>query len=79
MTGLPASVFPLGKRGRIKEGYAADLLLFDPKQINDRGTFENPRQLSSGILGVWVNGELTYKEDTGILARNGQFLDRTTL
>lgn len=78
MTGLPASKFPLGKRGRVIDGYVADLLLFNPDTISDLATFESPRQLSQGILGVWVNGKLCYQEKNGMVSRNGKFIDRNS-
>ncbi|RPI36639.1 MAG: D-aminoacylase, partial [Nitrospiraceae bacterium] len=56
MTLLPAETFGLTKRGSIKEGMFADIVLFDPKAIIDRATFDNPYQRSSGIHHVIVNG-----------------------
>ncbi len=58
MTGLPAAHFKLGQRGLIKEGYAADLTLFSPTAVRDEATFEQPRNLASGIPYVLVNGVL---------------------
>jgi len=56
MTSLPARTFRLKNRGSIKEGMYADLVIFDPNEITDRATFENPFQRSSGIFHVFVNG-----------------------
>lgn len=58
MTALPADHFKLGRRGLIKEGYAADLTLFSPAAVRDEATFEQPRNLASGIPYVLVNGVL---------------------
>jgi N-acyl-D-aspartate/D-glutamate deacylase len=44
-------------RGRIQVGAKADLVLFDPQTITDHATYQQPHQLSSGILQVWVNGQ----------------------
>ncbi|MCR9227498.1 MAG: amidohydrolase family protein [Flavobacteriaceae bacterium] len=56
MTGLAAQTMGLKNRGIIKEGYKADLLLFDPEKIKATATFENPHQLAEGFDQVWVNG-----------------------
>jgi N-acyl-D-amino-acid deacylase len=56
MTSLPAETFRLKKRGLIMEGMYADIVLFDPKTIIDRATFDDPYQRSSGIHHVIVNG-----------------------
>ncbi len=53
---LPASRLHLADRGVIKEGLWADIVVFDPAQITDRATFENPNQLSVGMQYVLVNG-----------------------
>lgn len=56
MTSLPASHFRLSGRGRIQEGYAADLVLFDPARVGDAATFETPHAYATGIPYVLVNG-----------------------
>ena len=58
MTGLPAANVGLKERGLIREGYFADLTIFDPKTVNDRATFEEPNQYPSGINYVIVNGQI---------------------
>ena len=65
MTGLSAQSFKLDKRGLIKAGYFADLVLFDVNNIQDQASFANPKQISSGIHSLWVNGQLTYNEKLG--------------
>ena len=57
MTGLTAKNLGIQKRGEIKVGSYADLILFDPNQVQDNSTFEQPNQLSDGIHSVWVNGK----------------------
>ncbi len=76
MTGLPAKQFNLPKRGLIREGYAADLVLFDAAAIIDRATYSEPEQTSLGIRGVWVNGQLSYSDHALTGARAGRFLAR---
>lgn len=62
MTSLPAQTFNLRDRGLIKEGFAADLVIFDEKTIADKATFENPHQYPVGISYVLVNGTTTFAD-----------------
>jgi N-acyl-D-aspartate/D-glutamate deacylase len=56
MTSLAAAQFQIGDRGTIREGYFADLVVFDPKTVRDTATFEQPHQYPVGIHHVVVNG-----------------------
>jgi N-acyl-D-amino-acid deacylase len=56
MTARSADQIGIVKRGRIKVGYYADLVLLDPKTVKDKATIANPQQISTGIEHVWVNG-----------------------
>lgn len=56
MTSLPATNLGIAKRGLLKEGYFADVVVFDPQTIQDHATFEKPMQYATGVSGVWVNG-----------------------
>jgi N-acyl-D-amino-acid deacylase len=56
MTSLPAMVFGLHDRGVIREGAAADIVIFDPERVNERSTYTDPHQLAEGIDVVLVNG-----------------------
>jgi N-acyl-D-amino-acid deacylase len=76
MTGLSARRFGLARRGELREGYAADVVLFDPQRVRDVATFEQPEQLSEGIESVWVNGVTSYRASDGVSARAGRFLRR---
>ncbi|MDI6697920.1 MAG: D-aminoacylase [Candidatus Saccharicenans sp.] len=58
MTSAPAEKFGLLNRGRIKEGYAADLVLFDIEKIQDKATWSEPHQFPEGLPYVAVNGRL---------------------
>jgi len=58
MTSLPASNLGLDDRGRLAEGMAADLTVFDPETIADRSTWEDPHRFSEGVAHVMVNGKL---------------------
>jgi len=61
-TGLPAEVLGFKDRGLIKQGYAADIIIFDPIMVADRATYEKPHQYSEGIHYVLVNGKLAIEE-----------------
>ncbi|HEV2324890.1 MAG TPA: D-aminoacylase [Terracidiphilus sp.] len=76
MTAMPAQRFGLPHRGMIRDGYFADLVLFDPENINDTATFSNPIQPARGIESVWVNGVLSYTASGATGERAGRFLDR---
>jgi N-acyl-D-amino-acid deacylase len=76
MTAMPAQRFGLARRGLIREGFFADLVLFDPDEIVDTATFSNPIQPARGIVSVWVNGRLTYTAEGPTGARAGRFLPR---
>ncbi|MBA4348901.1 MAG: hypothetical protein C0415_02795 [Thermodesulfovibrio sp.] len=62
ITCLPALTFKLAKRGLIKEGYYADLTVFNYEKINDTATFKEPYRKAEGIAYVFVNGALAFKE-----------------
>ena len=68
-SGLPATNLSLRDRGFLREGYFADVLVFDPATIQDHATFEQPHQYSTGMEKVFVNGKLVFDngEHTGAL------------
>jgi N-acyl-D-amino-acid deacylase len=76
MTGLPAQRFSLDGRGFIREGCAADMVLFDPGTIADTATFGDPIKPATGIEAVWVNGTLTYTAGGATGNCAGRFLGR---
>jgi len=76
MTGLPAEQFNLKKRGLLKEGYVADLLVFDPDTLQENTTYADPHQLSGGMCHVIVNGHHTLKDGTHTPQHGGCFLAR---
>jgi N-acyl-D-amino-acid deacylase len=73
MTGLPASRFHMGARGQIREGWWADLVLFDPARVRDTASFHDPIRAAEGIDAVWVNGRLAY-DGRQVTARPGRFI-----
>jgi N-acyl-D-amino-acid deacylase len=68
MTSLPARTFHLSDRGVVREGAAADLVLFDPARVQDKATYERPHQYSEGFDYVIVNGK--------IAVENGKLTDQ---
>jgi N-acyl-D-amino-acid deacylase len=69
LTSLPASNLGIARRGALKVGNYADVVVFDPEKITDRATFEQPHQFSTGVVHVLVNGTPVLKdgEHTGAL------------
>ena len=57
MTSLPAQTFNLRDRGQIREGFAADIVIFDEKTVGDKATYETPHQYSEGFSHIIVNGK----------------------
>ena len=70
MTSMNAEKIGLTDRGRLEEGFYADVAIFDPHRVSDRATFEHPHQFPAGITHVIVNGVLTIENGshTGALA-----------
>ncbi|MEI8075673.1 MAG: D-aminoacylase [Bacteroidota bacterium] len=74
LANLPAKHLKLQKRGEIKTGYFADLIVFDPAKVKDNATYEKPHQYAEGMKDVFVNGIAVFKngEPTGNAA--GRFV-----
>src|SRR5699024_4106286 len=58
MTSQPARIINMQDRGIIREGLKADIVVFDPNNIKDLATFENPKQYNQGVHYVFVNGKI---------------------
>ena len=74
MTSLPAQTFGFRDRGLIREGFAADIVIFDENTIVDRATYDQPHQFPVGISFVIVNGEVVLKDNALTAARPGTAL-----
>jgi N-acyl-D-amino-acid deacylase len=74
MTSLPARTFGFKDRGVLREGAAADILVFDPDKVQDKSTFTKPHQYSEGFDFVLVNGKLAVDEGKLTEARAGAIL-----
>jgi N-acyl-D-amino-acid deacylase len=71
MTSLAAQKFDLKDRGLLKEGMAADIVIFNEQEVNDLATFENPHALSKGFHYVIVNGKIVLSKGEHIGTRSG--------
>ena len=74
MTSLPGEHFRFADRGLVKEGFAADLVIFDPATVSDTATFERPHAYPTGIPHVIVNGVPVIRAGEHTRARPGQAL-----
>jgi N-acyl-D-amino-acid deacylase len=74
MTGLSARRFGLEGRGELREGFHADITVFDPATVGDVATFDVPVQHARGIEHVIVNGTVTYGRGAMTGTRAGRFL-----
>src|SRR5262249_39564246 len=74
LSGLPATNLELDRRGFLREGYFADVVVFDPQTIADKATFENPHQYSIGVKHVFVNGVQVLKDGEHTNAKPGRAL-----
>ena len=74
LSGLPATNLELDRRGFVKEGLFADIVVFDPSTIADRATFENPHQYAVGVRHVFVNGSQVIRNGEHTGARPGRAL-----
>jgi N-acyl-D-amino-acid deacylase len=76
MTSIPAERAGLPDRGRVREGYFADLTVFDKDTVGERGTLDSPCKEPAGIHYVFVNGKMAVKEGNLVGARAGKVLRR---
>lgn len=62
LTSLPAGNLGLAQRGLLRQGYFADVVIFDPGKVTDRATFERPHQYAEGMVHVFVNGRQVIRD-----------------
>ncbi len=74
LSSLPASVLKIDRRGALQPGYYADVVVFDPANVRDHATFEQPHQLATGMVHVFVNGEQVLKDGEHTGAKPGRFV-----
>ena len=72
LTSFPAANLKIRNRGSLKEGYFADVVVFDPETVSDHATFKKPHQYSTGVSHVFVNGEQVLKDGEHTGAKPGR-------
>ena len=72
LTWLPAQNLRLDRRGALKPGYYADVVIFDPAKVQDHATFEKPHQFATGVRDVFVNGVQVLSDGEPTGAKPGQ-------
>jgi N-acyl-D-amino-acid deacylase len=74
LTKLPATNLKIQKRGEFRNGYYADIVIFDAARVTDHATYEKPHQLATGVTDVFVNGQQVLKNSEHTGATPGRFL-----
>ena len=74
LTGQAAERYHIERRGFIREGYFADITVFDPDTVTDRATYEDPFAPNAGIKFVIVNGKIAAEDGALTEEKNGTFL-----
>jgi N-acyl-D-amino-acid deacylase len=76
MTGMPAAKFHMKDRGEVRQGFFADLVIFDPAHLKDTATYDQPRRYPEGLSHVFVNGVAVVRDGLHTGARPGKALRR---
>lgn len=74
LTSLPATNMKIQKRGLLKRGYFADIVVFDPLKIGDHATYTDPHQYATGVTEVFVNGKQVLKDGQHTGAKPGRIV-----
>ncbi|MGB2864220.1 MAG: D-aminoacylase [Sedimentisphaerales bacterium] len=72
LSSLPAENLKLDRRGKLEEGYYADIVVFNPNTISDHATYEKPHQYATGMIHVFVNGTQVLKDGEHTGAKPGR-------
>jgi N-acyl-D-amino-acid deacylase len=72
LTSLPASNLSIKKRGLLKTGFYADIAIFNPNEVKDKATFDNPKEYATGMVHVLVNGVIVLKNGIHTGAKPGR-------
>ena len=74
LAALPAQNLRVERRGMLKKGYFADVVVFDPQKIQDHATFAAPHQYATGMVHVFVNGRQVLKDGEHTGAKPGRIV-----
>jgi N-acyl-D-amino-acid deacylase len=72
LTSFPAETLSIPDRGRLRKGFYADVVVFDPANVQDHATYDQPHQLATGIDDVWVNGMAALRHGDATRAASGR-------
>ncbi|AWX45448.1 Adenine deaminase [Flagellimonas maritima] len=75
-TSKTAEIFKIEKRGRLKVGYYADIIIFDPNSFRDKADYTDAFQLSEGLIHSFINGKTTIKDGAYNNSLNGKVLEK---
>jgi N-acyl-D-amino-acid deacylase len=74
LSAFPVENLSIAERGRLKAGYFADVVTFDPATVQDHATYDKPHQLATGVENVWINGQLALRDGEATRAPSGRFV-----
>ena len=72
LSALPAATLSLSDRGLLRQGYFADVVVFDPAKVQDHSTYQRPQQLATGVGDVWINGVRALRHEVATGAASGR-------
>jgi N-acyl-D-amino-acid deacylase len=72
LAALPAATLSLSDRGQLKNGYFADIVVFDPATVQDHSTYKRPQVLATGVDDVWINGVRALRHEVATGAASGR-------
>jgi N-acyl-D-amino-acid deacylase len=72
LASLPAATLSLSGRGELRQGYFADIVVFDPAKVQDHSTYQRPQQLATGVGDVWINGVRALRHEVATGASSGR-------
>jgi len=72
LAALPAATLSISDRGLLRQGYFADVVVFDPAKVQDHSTYQRPQVLATGVEDVWVNGVRALRHEVATGAASGR-------
>ena len=74
LSAFPVETLSIPDRGRLRPGYFADVVVFDPARVQDHATYDAPHQLATGVDDVWINGVRALNKGEATRAPSGRFV-----